>query len=172
MVKLYIDPGQSLSAKPLMGTMVSALPLSNEFYAHNGNGDPAVAMLTAAAIFEAQPGLFDRFRVACGQDLSEVVAGWFAFMREVVFVDIDERVHAATRWRDEPGDAVHPAYMPLPQYIDLVAPMLASGQLMAGPGGNLPVMTEALLRLTRLSRGEGMLRRLMGGMGENKAVES
>ena len=160
----------------MMGLLLRPLLLPQSFYEHAG-GDPGQALLSAARAFTDRADLFDRWRRACGLDPGLPVLGWWSVaelsvrradvpvgfdLRELTCADVDERLYSVVR--SSRDNQVKDEYCQRARFVELCAPMIETGMVDAGPSGQLPVITEALLMLARVSRSEQELRRALHGL--------
>jgi predicted RNase H-like nuclease (RuvC/YqgF family) len=148
-----------------------------------------------ASIAERDPSAFDAFREQAGVPTDQPVIGWFSMveayerrvedldnpvsaaadprlavdeLRQLVCVDVDERIFDVIRrrstGRQTSGGGALPRYR-----REFAADVEAAGGIPEGvraSGEGLPLMVDALLRLTRVTRAETELRAALAEAGQ------
>jgi hypothetical protein len=178
-------PGEAAEPLQMMPLLVYTLDTPRGFWGVEG-GDVAAAVAGLARMAETEPGVFDRFRELSGLPADVPVIGWWTVteayersadddlsgsartdprlradeVRALTFVDVDERVYEVSRWRST--DRQVSATLTQPELREAMARM--PGRLRAVVGEGLPVMIDALLRLTRVTRSESELRHALGAL--------
>jgi hypothetical protein len=160
---------------------VAALDLMYARLMQNSGGNMQAIAGALAEMAEQEPGLFDAYRAGAGLDPRDPVIAWWASyeaivrdaddddprsardhpelvadeLRQVIAVDVDERVHEITRLRST-GKVVD-GMDPLPAYAAAMNAGRRDGVRLLNRAG-IPPIPEALLRLMRVSRTETELR--------------
>jgi hypothetical protein len=152
-------------------------------------GDPAKMLVCAAELGEKQPSWFDSFRRSGGLDPADPVMAWWSIscmdlvdsrtgevrstVRELVCVDVDERVYTVMRHRHYNGPAgaegkpepVSTSLDTLDAYRAKTRRYAGTGVVAPGPATGLPMMTEGLVRCVRLCRDEQQVRGALRAAG-------
>jgi hypothetical protein len=180
----------------MLAVPLTTLPLrlGRDFWALYGH-DVMGTVQAIASIAERDPSAFDAFREQAGVPTDQPVIGWFSMveayerrvedldnpvsaaadprlavdeLRQLVCVDVDERIFDVIRrrstGRQTSGGGALPRYR-----REFAADVEAAGGIPEGvraSGEGLPLMVDALLRLTRVTRAETELRAALAEAGQ------